>query len=156
MVFSSPMSSASPSRSHSDPPTSLSPSAVPKDRPPGSNIIWEHSGPKIPCVLGWLIETELLLGKSSVGEKPPLLSLSPRGQAPRVARRPRTPILIPVGPPAPSATSEQRQDKEPSQAGGCSPPSPRHAPRQPGDGRVSPCFEGSAAATPRLAAGGQS
>lgn len=83
------MSSAPPRGSHSDPSTPLSPSAVPKDRPPGPNIIWEHSGPKIPWILGWLIETELLLGKSSVGEKPPSSAslpenkhpLSPGGQA---------------------------------------------------------------------------
>lgn len=77
-------------------------------------------------------------------------------KAPSVTQRLNTPTLIRVGPPARSATSEQRQDEEPGQAGGHSPPSPRHAPRQPGDSGVSPRFEGSAAATARLAAGRQS
>lgn len=62
------------------------------------------------------------LGKAAWGKKPPLLSLSSRGEAPSVTQGLHTPILIPVGPPARSATSEQRQDKEPGQAGGHSPP----------------------------------
>lgn len=118
VLFSSPMSSASPSRSHSAPHPTLT-SCCPNRQTP---ILGERSGLQTPCIWGWLTETELLLGKSSAGKKPPLLRLCSRGQAPRVTRGLHT-HPHPLGPPARAATAEQRQDKEPGQAGG-DPPSP--------------------------------
>lgn len=150
--FPSPMSSASPSRSHSAPHSTLTFCCPNRPTPKVEHHLGAFRALQTPCILGWLTETELLLGKSSMGEKPPLLGLSSRGQAPSVTWRPHT-HPHPRGAPCPQPPRSSVRTRSWAKPG-VRPPSPRRAPRLPGDSRVSPRSAGSA--TARLAAGGQS